>query len=168
MEKNLPVESTNCIVKVTNPLSHSVIVDLVCKQCSLKIQGYNFPADLMLLPFNEFDIILGMGWLNLHDDIIFFRLDKNDGILSLISIVKAQKLVRKGCDAFLAYILDSRVPEKKVNHVLTLPRLLPGREVEFAIDLIHGTAPISILPYRIALTELKELKAQELLDRCFI
>ncbi|KAA3465801.1 putative protein isoform X1 [Gossypium australe] len=59
-KKNLPVESIDCFVKVTNPLAHNVIVDLVCKQCPLKIQGYNFSADLMLLPFNDFDVILGM------------------------------------------------------------------------------------------------------------
>ncbi|KAA3470230.1 Retrotransposon protein [Gossypium australe] len=37
-------------------------------------------------------------------------------------------------------------------------RLPLEREVEFAIDLILGTAPISIPLYRMALTELKELK----------
>ena len=40
-----------------------------------------------------------------------------------------------------------------------LPRLPPIREVEFTIDLVSGTSPISIAPYRMALTELKELKS---------
>ena len=39
-----------------------------------------------------------------------------------------------------------------------LPRLLPDREIEFKIDLIPGTAPISKAPYRLAPAELKELK----------
>ena len=34
------------------------------------------------------------------------------------------------------------------------------REIEFCIDLVLGTAPISIPPYRMALAELKELKEQ--------
>ena len=34
------------------------------------------------------------------------------------------------------------------------------REVEFIIDLIQGTEPISIPPYRMAPAELRELKAQ--------
>ena len=29
-----------------------------------------FPADLMLLPFDEFDIILGMDWLTSHDAVV--------------------------------------------------------------------------------------------------
>ncbi|KAG8481374.1 hypothetical protein CXB51_026156 [Gossypium anomalum] len=51
-----------------------------------------------------------------------------------------------------------------------LPGLPPNREVEFGIDLLPGTAPVSIAPYRMAPKELVELKAQiqELLDRGFI
>ena len=51
-----------------------------------------------------------------------------------------------------------------------LPGLPPDREIEFAIDLIPGTAPISKAPYRMAPTELKELKIQlqELLDKGFV
>jgi hypothetical protein len=36
----------------------------------------------------------------------------------------------------------------------------PEREVEFYIDLIPGTAPIAKRPYRMAPTELAELKLQ--------
>ena len=48
--------------------------------------------------------------------------------------------------------------------------LPPEREVEFTIDLIPGTKPISIPPYRMAPVELRELKAQleELLSKGFI
>ena len=50
-----------------------------------------------------------------------------------------------------------------------LPGLPPIREVEFGIELVPGTTPISIALYRMAPTELKELKAQlqELTDRGF-
>ena len=54
------------------------------------------------------------------------------------------------------------------------PEDLPGipidREIEFSIDLLPGTSPISKAPYRMAPTELKELKEQlqELLDKGFI
>ncbi|KAF3644767.1 hypothetical protein FXO37_21307 [Capsicum annuum] len=46
----------------------------------------------------------------------------------------------------------------------------PDREIEFWIDLVLDTRPISIPLYRMALTELKELKEQlkDLLDKCFI
>ena len=51
-----------------------------------------------------------------------------------------------------------------------LPGLPPEREVDLAIEVLHGTTPISRAPYRMALTELKELKTQlqELLDKGFV
>jgi hypothetical protein len=41
-----------------------------------------------------------------------------------------------------------------------LPRMPPDRDVEFIIDLLPGTAPISKSPYRMSVEELKELKKQ--------
>ena len=41
-----------------------------------------------------------------------------------------------------------------------LPRMPPDREVEFVIDLLPRTAPISKRPYRMSVEELKELKKQ--------
>jgi hypothetical protein len=54
------------------------------------------------------------------------------------------------------------------------PEELPGmpldREIEFVIDLLPGTAPISKRPYRMSVEELKELKKQltELQDARYI
>ncbi|KAL8098259.1 hypothetical protein AgCh_031136 [Apium graveolens] len=47
-----------------------------------------------------------------------------------------------------------------------LPGLPPDREIEFAIELAPGTAPVSKAPYRLAPVEMKELASQlqELLD----
>ena len=51
-----------------------------------------------------------------------------------------------------------------------LPGLPPEREIEFCIDLIPGTSPVSITPYRMAPAELAELRTQldDLLDKGFI
>jgi len=51
-----------------------------------------------------------------------------------------------------------------------VPGLPPEREIEFAIELLPQTAPISKAPYRMGLVELTELKTQlqELLDKGLI
>ena len=51
-----------------------------------------------------------------------------------------------------------------------LPGMPPDREVEFIIELMPRTAPISKQPYRMPPNELKELKKQlkTLLDKGFI
>ena len=68
-------------------------------------------------------------------------------------------------------MLDSKLNDKKVESVPVvcessdvfpeeLPGLPPIQEVKFGIELVPGTTLISIAPYRMAPTELKELKAQ--------
>ncbi|KAH0693675.1 hypothetical protein KY285_020772 [Solanum tuberosum] len=51
-----------------------------------------------------------------------------------------------------------------------LPGVPPEREIDFGIDVLPDTGPISIPPYRMAPAELKELKEQlkDLLDKGFI
>ena len=51
-----------------------------------------------------------------------------------------------------------------------LPGVPPEREIDFGIDLLPDTQPISIPPYKMAPTHLKELKEQlkDLLDKVFI
>ncbi|WVZ52365.1 hypothetical protein U9M48_003434 [Paspalum notatum var. saurae] len=51
-----------------------------------------------------------------------------------------------------------------------LPGLPPDKDVEFSIELVPSTAPVSRRPYRMAPNELKELKVQlqEQLDKGFI
>ncbi|KAG8485758.1 hypothetical protein CXB51_019146 [Gossypium anomalum] len=195
--KTLPVESTEFVIRVSNSLGRYVLVDQVCKKCPLVIRGSCFPADLILLPFDEFDVILGMDWLTVHDAIVnckrktidlrcvnneIIRVESTDlnRLPAVISSMLAQKCVRKGCETYLAYVLDDKELEKKPESVPVvceypdvfpkeLPGLPPVREVEFGIELVPGTTPISITPYRMAPTELKELKAQlqELTDKGF-
>ncbi|KAA3487907.1 DNA/RNA polymerases superfamily protein [Gossypium australe] len=187
--KTLPVESTEFAIKVSNPLGKSVLVDKVCKDCPLMFRDICFPADLMLLPFDEFEIILGMDWLFMHDAVvnckrktIIVRVESNDlnGLPAVISILKAQSYVKKGCKAYFAYVIDSKMSERKIDSVPIVcefsnvfPEELPGlpliREVEFGIELMPGTTPISIAPYRMEPIELKELKSQlqELTERGF-
>nr|GEV06317.1 putative reverse transcriptase domain-containing protein [Tanacetum cinerariifolium] len=51
-----------------------------------------------------------------------------------------------------------------------LSRLPPPRQVEFRIDLVPRTAPVACVPYRLALSEMRELSVQlqELLEKGFI
>ena len=45
---------------VTSPLGHSVSVNNVYRNCPIVIQAREFLVDLITLPFQEFDLILGM------------------------------------------------------------------------------------------------------------
>ncbi|NAW44975.1 hypothetical protein FGF76_23550, partial [Salmonella sp. gx-f4] len=71
--KTLSIESTEFVIRVTNPLGRCVLVDKVCKNYRLMLRNIFFLADLMLLPFDEFDIILDMDWLTLHDAVVNYK-----------------------------------------------------------------------------------------------
>ena len=90
-------------------------------------------------------------------------------------------MVSKGCLALLAHLKDdtTQVPSFESLSVVRefrdvfpadLPGMPPDRDIDFCIALEPGTRPISIPPYRMALAELRELKAQlqELLSKGFI
>jgi len=51
-----------------------------------------------------------------------------------------------------------------------IPDVPPEREVEFSIDLVPGTKPVSMTPYRMSTSELAELKKQleDLLEKKFV
>ncbi|MCI87091.1 cellular nucleic acid-binding protein, partial [Trifolium medium] len=51
--------------------------------------------------------------------------------------------------------------------ILDLP---PEREVEFSIDIVPGTSPVSMAPYRMSASELEKVKEQleELLEKRFV
>ena len=105
-----------------------------------------------------------------NGELLRVKSDQTEGLSDVISITAVQRYVKKGYDAYLAYVLDTKVSESKIQAVPVvcefsdmfpeeLPRLSPIREVKFAIELIPRSSPISIAPYRMAPIELKELKA---------
>ena len=88
---------------------------------------------------------------------------------NVISATTARTMFRKGCEAYLAYVIDIKRAESSLLDIPTvcdypdvfLEELLglpPQREIEFAIDLVPGVTLASITPYRMAQVELKELK----------
>ncbi|KAA3483680.1 ATP-dependent zinc metalloprotease FtsH [Gossypium australe] len=195
---DLDSEISSRQMTVISPLGHSVVVDKLFREVPLELQGVVFTADLMELPFGEFDLILGMDWLvkyqakldcaakrmvlkTIEGNEVAMIGNRRDYLSNVVSTLKAEKMVRKGCEAFVVHVYALEVKESAVEKVRTvkefadvfpeeLPGLPPDREVEFGIDLLPGTAPVSIAPYRMAPKELVELKAQiqELLDRGFI
>ncbi|KAL0402639.1 UNVERIFIED_CONTAM: Transposon Ty3-I Gag-Pol polyprotein, partial [Sesamum latifolium] len=158
----------------------------------------SMPADLVVINLKEFDVILGMDWLASNHAVMDCQtkevaVEINGQMKTvivgerkvipncLISAVTAFNLIKEGCEAYLASVHDATKVSPGVLEVSVvrefpdvfpeeLPGLPPHREVDFEIETIPGAAPISIAPYRMAPSELKELKKQleELLDKGFI
>ncbi|WMV57878.1 hypothetical protein MTR67_051263 [Solanum verrucosum] len=95
--------------------------------------------------------------------------------------LRARKLVSKGFIYHFVRVNDSSVETSPIQLVPIvseflevfpedLPGVPPEREIDFGIDILPDTQPISIPPYRMAPVELKELKEQlkDLVDKGFI
>ncbi|GJZ55511.1 putative reverse transcriptase domain-containing protein [Tanacetum coccineum] len=138
----------------------------VLRGCTLGLLGHPFNINLMPIELGSFDIIIGMDWLAKNhavivcdekivripygNEILIVQGDKSDkekkSTLSIISCVKAQKYMEKGCQLFLAQVMvketEDKSKEKRLEDVPTvrdfpevfpeeLPRLPPTRQVEF-------------------------------------
>ena len=90
-------------------------------------------------------------------------------------------MLRKGFQGYLAFVMDRRQERTRLEDIPIVKEfpyvfpydilgLPPDRAIEFVIELVQRTEPISIPPYIMAPVELKELKAQleELLSKGFI
>ncbi|XP_075483804.1 uncharacterized protein LOC142523957 [Primulina tabacum] len=144
-------------------------------------------------------IILGMDWLSSHGAVIDFRQRSvsvrppsgmpfvfeaawHQQFPHVISCMCARKLIKIGCQAFLASIVSVSEPvSQRLEDVDVVGEfssvfpddvsgIPPDREVKFSIELMPGTVPISKAPYRLAPAEMKELKdqIQDLLDKGFV
>ncbi|WVZ89415.1 hypothetical protein U9M48_035827 [Paspalum notatum var. saurae] len=142
-----------------------------------RLRTEEFYVDPVVLPNQGIDIILGMDWMKEHNvllditsrtvqmksstsgKIMHIHLPSHKHSPPIVNATKAQ-LIKK-----IPVVSDfpDVFPE-------VLPGLPPDRDVEFAIELVPGTAPVSWRPYRMAPDELKELKVQlqEQLDKGFI
>ena len=184
------VELLDYDLLVTSPLGH--------KNCSLMVHDREFSVDLIALPFHEFYLILGMDWLSKHRTIVdcdkkivllkcpdlskvIIQGIRSDSVPKVMSAMKAPRFLRKDYEAFLVLILDSKREQVNLENIPVIrefpdvfPEELlgvpPEREVDLSIEVVQGTTPISRTPYRMAPTEMKELKTQlqELLDKGFI
>ena len=185
-------------MRVSLPAGDSLFSDKGVRDSRVLIEGQEFPADLIALDIRDFDVVLGMDWQSRHratldcykKEVKFHRSGKFEvkfrGIRkelssSMFSAMTSQKMLRKGCRCYLAYIVEIEKEGTLVDEIPVVrefPDVFPDdiaglhldREVEFTIDLIPETELISIPPYRMAHAELRELKAQleELLSKGFI
>ncbi|KAM2138222.1 hypothetical protein ACFX1Q_010298 [Malus domestica] len=168
------------------PREDKCYVDSVYPGCPMMVDGVVMPANLIPLDIVDFDVILGADWLHyncVHIDcygksVTFHRprlpedtfVGERSGVRhGVISAIRAKKLLSKGCQGYLAHVMLNDVSPNSVEEVGVvrhypdvfpddLPELPPDIDVEFSIDLLPCTDPISLTPYRIAPTELRELR----------
>ena len=130
----------------------------------IKLGSKVINTDLVLLPLDGMDIILGINWMTRHG----VTLDLSSRAVEINSPSHGATtlyLPFLDCTNSCAYKMEGLKLEDipVVNEYADvfpddLPGMPPDRDVEFVIELQPGTAPISKRPYRMPPKELAELK----------
>jgi hypothetical protein len=123
-------------------------------------------VNLIILYSKGIDIILAMDWLRKYDGVILcakraIRLTKEDD-----TIVEFNASMQADQPSLLNQVRGTSLEEIRVVQeypdvfLEDLPGMPPDRDIEFIIDLVPGTPPISKRPYRMPVNELAKLKKQ--------
>jgi hypothetical protein len=133
-------------------------------------------TDLVFLPLESMDIILGMDWMTKHKVL----LDIASRVIEINSPYDgATTLYLPQQEYFHSFVYATTdIQLEDIPIVCEYPDVFPDdspgmppdQDIEFIIELQPGTAPISKRPYRMPPNELVELKIQlqDLLDKGFI
>ncbi|XP_010412662.1 PREDICTED: uncharacterized protein LOC104698997 [Camelina sativa] len=169
----------------------------VVREILVIVNGVDMPTDRIIVPLMKHNVILGMdslGKYKAHIDCHRGRVnfEGKDGTLRfqgirstsgslIISAIQAERMLEKGCEAYLATITTNEVGEKAELDDIPIANefadvfeavrgVPPDRSDPFTIELEPGTTPISKAPYWMAPAEMAELKKQlgELLEKGFI
>nr|GEX03939.1 hypothetical protein [Tanacetum cinerariifolium] len=104
--------------------------NIVLRGCTLGLLGHPFDIDLMPVELGSFDVIIGMDWLAKYhalivcdekvvripygNEVLIIRGDNCDGgsKLNIISCMKIQKYIQKGCQVYLAQVTSKKAEDK--------------------------------------------------------
>ena len=165
---NVNVESLpiDCSIVVSLPTGDSRLAESVYMDSRVIIGGQEFLADLILLDIHDFDVILGMDWLSRHHatvdcyrkevrlcrpgqtEVVFYGLRKTLPN-SIMTAIKANKMLRKSYPGYLAYAIEVRDSGSQLEDIPVvkefsdvfpedLQGIPPDREIDFKIKLTPG------------------------------
>nr|GEX87105.1 putative reverse transcriptase domain-containing protein [Tanacetum cinerariifolium] len=169
----------------------------IIQGCTLTLLNQPFEINLMPIKLGSFDVIIGVDWLSkyhakiicdekvvhipIEDETLIIRGNQSITRLSLISCIKTKRYISRGCQVFIAQVMEKKSDEKRLENKPVVREFLdvfpeelhglpPVRQVEFQINLIPRAAPVARAPYRLAPSEMQELsnQLQKLADRGFI
>ena len=200
LQKLLPVLKTVDTIDIPIVIPSGKVVQCTKRYIGVPmvIEGVEFEANLIEFDLGDLDVILGMDWLSKNraeikcDDhkISFMRKGKKVSywkfgkpkVTKVVTMMRFASYVRKGYPMYFSSVRDLEIEESSkpedievVKEFLDvfpeeIPGMPPQRTIDFTIDLVPGTAPISKAPYRMAPAEMSELKDQleDLLKKGYI
>ncbi|XP_058774986.1 uncharacterized protein LOC131649241 [Vicia villosa] len=148
---------------VNTPAKGSVTTSLVYLKCPVSIFDRDFLVDFVCLPLRGLDVILGMDWLG-HNHVHINCFDKSvrfsspeEESLELLSARQFRLLMKEDVQVFAlvaSMSVENQAIIAELKVVCDFPEVFPDeipdvpseREVEFSIELVPSTRPVSMAP----------------------
>jgi len=144
-----------------DPASGVVSTTFVCVGCPLEVGGRRFKVNLICLPMEGLDVILGMDWLSVSHIVIdcgrrSVVFSETVG-LELISTQRAMNQAEAGATCFMIVAQgEKKSSADQIRSILVvdeyadvfrnkIPELPPNRDMDFTIDLIPGVGAVSMV-----------------------
>jgi hypothetical protein len=163
---NIPMSDMPSRMEIETPASGSVTTQFVCLKCPVDVFDRSFGMDLVCIPLSNIDVIFGMNWLifnRVHINccektVVFPKSEESSLLMSGKEIKESLKEHGELFAMFASLKLDGGVEIKELPVVQEFSDVFPEdvsdvppeREVEFTIELVPGTSPISMAPYRMS------------------
>ncbi|XP_016195708.1 uncharacterized protein LOC107636728 [Arachis ipaensis] len=166
-------------LKVYNLTHEAMVTRLGYPQVLFRVKLRNFVHDLICLPMTGLDLILGLDWLSKNyvlldcsaKSVYFMSEDTEGPVVVNNYYLNSMMMSCSGaeCQGILLLTTGVSGDDQSLEQIPVVCEFLEvfpddidefpsNREVEFTIELVPGTAPISIAPYRMSPLEMAELK----------
>ncbi|GJW53642.1 putative reverse transcriptase domain-containing protein [Tanacetum coccineum] len=177
-DKNAPQDPnivTDSFYDIEMADGNLVSTNTVIKGCTLTLLNQPFEIDLMPIKLGSFDVVIGMDWLSkyhakilcdekvvhipINGETLIIRGDRSKTRLNLISCIKTERYISRGCQVFMIQVMEKKSDEKGLEDIPVVkefpdvfPKDLPSlplvRQVEFQIDCQSlEQAPIHIVQF---------------------
>ena len=142
---DMPARELEYVLTVSTPVGKQAVCRKYYPRCAIKIGDVVLPANLIVLEMFDFDVILGMDWLAgyhatmdcFHKTLTFkleetpagvlFHGERKNSCPRFVSALKADRLVRSGCECYLAFITEDKRSQgvEEIPIVCEFPDIFP-------------------------------------------
>ncbi|GJZ95546.1 putative reverse transcriptase domain-containing protein [Tanacetum coccineum] len=155
---NIPPITIDTFYDIEMADGNLVSTNTVIQGAIMTLLNQPFKIDLMSIKLGSFDVVIRMDWLSkyhariicdekvvhipIDGETLIIRGDRSKTRLNLISCIKTERYISRGCQVFVAQIMEKKSDKKRLEDIQVvrefpevfpedLPSLPPVRQVEF-------------------------------------
>nr|GEX92962.1 putative reverse transcriptase domain-containing protein [Tanacetum cinerariifolium] len=133
---NIPPFTLDTTYDIEMADGNLVGTNTIIQDCTLILLNQPFEIDLMPIKLRSFDVVIGMDWLSMYHDrticdqkvvhipsdseTLIIRGDRSKTQLNLISCIKTERYISRGCQVFVAQVMEKKLDEKRLKDILVV------------------------------------------------